>query len=81
MSKLRHLAVALAVLSLASGIAVANAAEKGTRAMNLPATHPLRSLPPTHPLRSGHMYNYQPRTMYNYAAPHRYHNACPSGRC
>jgi hypothetical protein len=79
MFKFYPLAMASVILSLAASLAIANAAETST--MNLPATHPLRSLPPAHPLKSGHVYNYQPRATYNYAAPHRYHNACPNGRC
>jgi hypothetical protein len=83
MFKLHHLTSALVLLSLAAGVATAFAAETGTKTMTLPPTHPLRSLPPTHPLRSGHgsAYNYQPRTMYNYAVPHRYHHGCPPGGC
>jgi hypothetical protein len=76
MFKLYHLTGILVVLSLAAGIPTVSAAETETKT-TLPPNHPLRSLPSTHPLRSGHasVYDHHPRSLYNYAVPHRYHRA------
>jgi hypothetical protein len=82
MFKLHHLTSAIAILSLAAGIATASAAETGTKTMPDSSIYPPRTRPPVY----GHapMYNYQrtPR-LYNYAGPRRLYRGCysPSGRC
>jgi hypothetical protein len=77
MFKLDHVTGILVVLSLAAGIATVSAAETETQTMTLPPHHPLRSLPQNHPSRSGHasVYDHHPRSLYNYAVPHRYYHA------